>query len=104
MSHPEMGCEQVRQRLFDLIDVVNVMAAHERPSENVYSIKVFKSAVEQLRVARMKTMTRWQTCFAAMAMVVSGSVVVAQQTPTMASAGELFNQSKWTGLRGNPLT
>src|SRR6266436_4691825 len=43
MSHPEMGCEQVRQRLFDLFDVVNVMAAHERPAENVYSIKVVKS-------------------------------------------------------------
>jgi hypothetical protein len=43
----------------------------------------------------MKTMRRWQTRFAAMVMVVGGSVVVAQQTPTMASAGELFNQSKW---------
>jgi len=96
MSHLEMGWEQVRQRLFDLLDVVNVMtAAHERPGENVYSIKVFKSVVEQLRAARMKTMTRWQTCFTAMVMVVSGSVLIAQQTPTMDSAGELFNQSKW---------
>jgi hypothetical protein len=40
-------------------------------------------------------MKRWKTCFAVMVMVVSGSVVDAQQTPTMASAGELFNQSKW---------
>jgi Tetratricopeptide repeat len=43
----------------------------------------------------MKTMKRWQTCFAATVMLVGGSVVVAQQTPAMASAGELFNQSKW---------
>jgi hypothetical protein len=56
MSHPEKGREQVCQRLFDLFDVVNVMVAHEHPGENVYSIKVCKSSVEQLRVARMKTM------------------------------------------------
>src|SRR5271169_1407053 len=67
------------------------MAAHERTGENVYSVKVLNSTDE----AGMKTMRRWQTRFAAMLMVVGGSVVVAQQTPTMASAGELFNQSKW---------
>jgi hypothetical protein len=43
----------------------------------------------------MKTMKRWQTFFVATVMVVRGSVAVAEQTPTMASAGELFNQSKW---------
>src|SRR5882757_8971306 len=43
----------------------------------------------------MKTMKRWQTFFVATVMVVGGSAVVAEQTPTMASAGELFNQSKW---------
>jgi hypothetical protein len=41
----------------------------------------------------MKTMKRWQTWFAAT--VMGGSVIAAQQTPTMASAAELFNQSKW---------
>ena len=71
------------------------MAAHERPGENIYSVKVLKSAFEQSKAARMKTMKRWQTCFAATVMIVSGSVVAAQQTPTMASAGELFNQSNW---------
>ena len=43
----------------------------------------------------MKMITRRQTCLAAIVMVVSGSVVVSQQMPTMASAGELFNQAKW---------
>ena len=40
-------------------------------------------------------MKRWLTCIAAMVLMVSGGVVVAKQLPTMASAGELFNQSKW---------
>jgi hypothetical protein len=45
----------------------------------------------------MKTMKRWPICLAAMLMVlaVSATVVAEQQIPTMASATELFNQSKW---------
>jgi hypothetical protein len=45
----------------------------------------------------MKTMKRWQACLAVMllVLVVSTPVVAENQTPTMATAAELFNQSKW---------
>jgi hypothetical protein len=43
----------------------------------------------------MKTMKRWRTCFAATVLLLGGRVALAQQTPAMASAGEIFNQSKW---------
>ena len=44
---PGNGMRAGSPKAFDLLDVVNVMmAAHERPGENVYSIKVFKSAVD----------------------------------------------------------
>ena len=41
MPNLEIGCEQIRQRAIDSLDLDDVaMVAHERPSENVYSIKV----------------------------------------------------------------
>jgi hypothetical protein len=46
MSYLDIGCQQVRQRLVDPLDP-DIVAAHEGPGENVYTTKVFKSAVEQ---------------------------------------------------------
>ena len=45
----------------------------------------------------MKMMKRCQTCLAAVLILLSvnAAALAAQQTPTMANATELFNQSKW---------